>query len=671
MHTHALIGSLLLSAVSALPAPAANQILFRTLGNLETAARRLAVSANGQVFVASDSTDTSGLATLRLAKLDSNGSALATLNIPGGPSPTAAVTDAQGFLVVSGWDTPSQQGVVIKVDPQLRSVVFSKFLPGFVQAVAVDSSNNIYLTGSTGSSKFPVTAGAFQTKPPGGDNYGTAGYAFLTKLSPGGDQILYSTYFGDDFTNCSGGSACIGKFGITGGTAIRLDSSGAVWIAGTTTANHLPVTKGTIGETCLCSNKNTAGFIARFRPSASQQLEWATYLGATTFQYLGVAVEALDLDATGNPIVGGSAPAGLPTTAGTVQPQADSNAIAESFLLKLNQSGTAVLWGTYFGGSRGAVSVLRVGPAGEVIFTGYSTPPRDPASLQTQLYSNYVARLSPAGDVLQDLFNAPAGVVGDALDISPAGAFAAIGMLGTLWLETGAPGPSLLAVTHSATGSFGPLARTELITLYGVGIGPQAPINGLPQGGAYPTTLGGYQVLLDGNPAPLLYASSGQINAVVPRGVGVSARLSLATPSGTVEGPALPVDFAATPGVFLDSRTGLAAALNQDGTINSRANPARAGSVVSVYATGAGANYFPDGAVVPLSIFNATGPVWVVSSTRSLEVAFAGDAPGIVAGVMQVNFRIPASIPPATGTLAFRLVVSGATSPEFSIAVAP
>src|SRR5258708_39446337 len=98
------------------------------------------------------------------------------------------------------------------------------------------------------------------------------------------------------------------------------------------------------------------------------------------------------------------------------------------------------------------------------------------------------------------------------------GGFAALGK--SLWIETANPGPSLLGVTNSAGGGYSStVVRSELVTLYGIGIGPATPINGQVQSGAFKSSLGGYQVLVDGVAAPLLYANSTQMNIVVPRGI--------------------------------------------------------------------------------------------------------------------------------------------------------
>jgi uncharacterized protein (TIGR03437 family) len=278
--------------------------------------------------------------------------------------------------------------------------------------------------------------------------------------------------------------------------------------------------------------------------------------------------------------------------------------------------------------------------------------------------SHYVARLSSDGATLTDYYE---GLGGQDRVITSAG-FAALGQ--ALWIETANPGPSLLWLTNSAGGGYSSsVVPYELLTLYGIGIGPPIPIGGEVRNGAFTSSLEGYGVLIDGQPAPLLYADSGQMNMVVPRDVGVASRIQVVTPTGTVDGPVLSVSDSPLPVIFHDSHTGLAAALNQDGSINSPSNPARPGSVVAVFASGGGANDFGDGALVPLGIYNARATV-LAGGSRPFEVVFAGDAPGLVAGVMQINIRLPDSLPTG-GTLNFTLTIGGVSTGSNQIAVAP
>jgi uncharacterized protein (TIGR03437 family) len=172
----------------------------------------------------------------------------------------------------------------------------------------------------------------------------------------------------------------------------------------------------------------------------------------------------------------------------------------------------------------------------------------------------------------------------------------------------------------------GAVAPGEIVTLFGVNL-PSNP-----------------KLTFDGHPATILYSGATQINAVVP--FEVSAPSTVVNLEG-VRGYVLPV-WPAVPGLFTAnaSGSGQLAALNQDSSINSDSNPAKAGSIVSVFMTGAGAMLPPigDGQLGPLQPpFPA--PVLGVSATvHGVEapVLFAGQAPGLIAGAVQVNIQIPA-----------------------------
>ena len=659
---------LLFTGVSVFPAVAGNQVLLRNLNSADGTPTVLAAGASGQLFVISTLTSTAEQQISRVVELDSSGSRLASLDLTQMEYPAAAVTDAQGNLIVVGQDQ-TYQGIVLKLDPQLHTALTLTSLPATVHAVTADGSGNIYVTGSTSSASFPVTTGAYQTTPPIANNNGSAAYAFVSKISPAG-QVIYSTYFGSDVTSCTGGSYCIGKFAVTSGAAIALGASGAVVIAGTTTATGLPTTPGVLAQTCVCGYPFAypaiaAGFIASFQPGAAQQLQWSTFLNASIGQ-ISLTVNAMALDSAGNVIVGGRGPTGLPTTAGAFQiAAAGTDPNGGAFLVKLNNTGTAAIWGTYFGSQPSAVYAVLVDAQERVVFSGYIGGPANP---EFEYFPTYVGRVTNDGATLTDFYKGPGyGLVGPALAITPAGEFAAVGQIGALWIETAVPGPSLLNITNSASGLYSnSVTGVELITLYGVGIGPQAPLNGQVQNGAFTSSLGGCQVLFDGVAAPLLYADSGQINTAVPMIVGTSTHVQVVTPAGIIDGPTVPVSYNPVPGIFQNGQTGLAAALNQDGSINSTLNPAKSGSIVTVFATGGGAD-FPDGTLVPIGIYDTTVSVWVVNAERSFGVVFAGDAPGLVAGMMQINFRLSDSLP--GNTFAFFVEMGGVSTIQSQIAV--
>ena len=224
----------------------------------------------------------------------------------------------------------------------------------------------------------------------------------------------------------------------------------------------------------------------------------------------------------------------------------------------------------------------------------------------------------------------------------------------------------------------GQVAPYELISLYGDGIGPSTPVNGQVTNGVLGNSLNGLQVLFDGTPAPLLYAGPNQINLIVPSAVAGRSTTSFqiigpipAVP--VIQGPELFV-VASQPQVFAGPglEANAAIALNQDGTVNSAANPAVLGSIVTVWATGAGMPRIleADGGIASTTSPQPSAlPISVLFANDSLEVLYAGDAPGLAVGVTQVNFRLPA--PPQNGgsQLGFQLQVGGAESAGFGIYV--
>ena len=206
----------------------------------------------------------------------------------------------------------------------------------------------------------------------------------------------------------------------------------------------------------------------------------------------------------------------------------------------------------------------------------------------------------------------------------------------------------------------------ELVTLFGSNLGPNAAAGPqLTASGLLATELAGTQALFDGIPAPLLYAGSGQVTAIVPYAVAgqTSTQLTIAN-TGRMSLPVgLPVT-ASTPALFSadSSGQGQAAAVNQDGSVNAAMNPAARGSVVALFATGAGATN-PAGVDGLLATSVLPAPVLTVSAKvggSPAMVLYAGAAPGLVAGVMQVNVLVPENI--NTGAVPVVLQVGSASS---------
>lgn len=213
------------------------------------------------------------------------------------------------------------------------------------------------------------------------------------------------------------------------------------------------------------------------------------------------------------------------------------------------------------------------------------------------------------------------------------------------------------------------------MVLYGSRVWPvQSTAGRLTSDGRFTTDLAGTQVLFDGAPAPLLYASSGQLAAVVPYEIdGKSGTHVQVVNSGGVSDPlALPVTPAA-PSIFSADYTGSGqgAILNQGGvTVNSSANPAEKGSVIAIYATGGGQTSPAgiDGQLALATLPKPKLPVQVLIGGRPAELRYAGAAPAAVAGLFQVNARIPADTP--SGEIPVLVQVGNAVSqPGITVAV--
>jgi uncharacterized protein (TIGR03437 family) len=220
-------------------------------------------------------------------------------------------------------------------------------------------------------------------------------------------------------------------------------------------------------------------------------------------------------------------------------------------------------------------------------------------------------------------------------------------------------------VLNAASLASGAVAPGEIVTLIGSEIGP--PIATQPVSSVTSTMLGGTSVLFDGAPAPLLYAAPNQINAIVPYGISGqnSTQMSITSGGQLIAGFSLSV-VASAPALFTLDGTGLGsgAILNQDSTVNSPSNPASRGSVVVLYATGVGAMVPTptDGQVTGNILAYPSLPVSVTMEGIDAEILYAGAAPGLVAGVVQVNVRVPQTVAPGVA-VPVSITVGTASSP--------
>ncbi len=207
--------------------------------------------------------------------------------------------------------------------------------------------------------------------------------------------------------------------------------------------------------------------------------------------------------------------------------------------------------------------------------------------------------------------------------------------------------PSFSSLVSSASFQGGAVAPGELITFYGNYLGPATPATWtLGSDGSLTIPNAGVQVFFDDTPAPLVYISAGQVNAVAPYAVANGfSTVRVETAGGTVSDTTIAAAQTA-PGIFPD------AIVNEDGSINGPSHPAPKGSYVQMYGTGLGQTTpaGTDGIVTP--VVNYPKQVYTVAATLSqnplfsaalpMNVFYYGPAPGLAAGVCQINAFVPA-----------------------------
>jgi hypothetical protein len=273
-------------------------------------------------------------------------------------------TTAGGFMAapaLSGTPWPANSGVLFAVFSKLTAdgsgLVYSTYLGALGpyasnsgQAVAIDSSGNGYMTGVTNSPGFPTTQGVVQgtvagPAPPSAACGGAwCQDAFVARFNPaqsGAASLVYSTLLG------GGGNDY--------GMAIAADSSGSVYLTGSTQSADFPVTQFGFLTTCPGSCQQVKSFVAKLNPTASA-LVYSTFLGGTGTDN----VNALAVDSSGNAhVVGQTNSFDFPTRY-PIQATLPGGGGAHGFVSTLNAAGTGLLFSTYLGGAAGTDSAQGV-----------------------------------------------------------------------------------------------------------------------------------------------------------------------------------------------------------------------------------------------------------------------------------------------------------------------
>ena len=545
---------------------------------------------------------------------------------------SAIAVDAAGSAYIAG-KTSAGHAFVLKLSADGSAIDYNVTLAGSgadaATAIAVDPAGNAFVAGQTTSPDFRVTASAFQRNLKGTRN------SFLVKLSPSGN-LLTSTYFGGS--------------GSDSPSSIAVDTAGNIDLAGSTSSLDLPTTQGVMQPSVIVPPWNDfapAGFVAQFAPDGIS-LKWASYVMSSdlglhlTDATVDVGVSALAAGLAGDIYLGGLTGPGFPVTpsAPLICFQGSTNR-TNGFLAHLDSNG-ALLDATYLGNSA----------ASDVESVGGLLPLADGSAS--------IAWHGSGNDVVSNVRFGSGG-----------------------WT---APACLSTDVLNSATldGSSG-IAPAELITLTGFGIGPDIGVVFQPDAqGNIPTQLAGVQVLFDGAPAPVQYAQSRQINAVAPAGLGSTGTPHNVSVTYNTQqfGPALAYAVFGSPGIFRLQlgQSAQAVAINQDGTLNGPANPAPRGSVVAVWGTGYGQTNppcpigglnLPD--AVPLSpgtsaLIDYVDPA--LSGVQFAPVEYAGSAPTLACGIVQINFQVPLNVAPGAFSFSPAIGQNGAIQALTSATIA-
>ena len=345
---------------------------------------------------------TNGTSDIFVTKLNPSG-ALVYSTYMGGSGTDRLVegiaVDSAGHAYVTGWTTSADfpttagafqttmpgpsTGFVAEINAAGSGLIYSTYLggnnTGVVSAIALDSSNDAYVTGWTTSTNFPTTAGAFQNTLSGGMD------TFVAVLNPTGSGLVYSTYVG--------GSADEISYGIAA------NSSGDAYIVGYTCSANFPITPGAFKTTYTskaCTTWGGNGFATEVAAGGGS-LVYSTYLGGSGSD---VAFN-LVLDNAGVAyITGRSQSSNFPVTAGAFQTKLNGG--IDAFVTELNPTGTGLIYSTYLGGSLSdAGYVIALDPAGNAYVAGrsYSTNfPTTPGSFQATLpgtFSSIIFKIAP------------------------------------------------------------------------------------------------------------------------------------------------------------------------------------------------------------------------------------------------------------------------------------
>jgi uncharacterized protein (TIGR03437 family) len=604
--------------------------------------------------------------------------------------PSGIAVDATGSAYITGFTSspnfPTTSGAfqtrlgstqdvfAAKLSPDGSQLIYSTLLGSQSAAstgIAVDGTGAAVITGLMQGS-FPVTPNAFQSMPVAGCNLAQSpamrisGDAFVTRIAANGGSLLYSTLLGG---SCA-----------TNATSIAIDVKGDAWVTGSTESPDFPVTADALQPTF--GGGFYDAFLARFNPSGG--LDYATYVGGPGYDTLN----AIAFDSSGDVFLTGETGGfSQPASAGAIQKQVSASCpeffIGPSFyypqgngvVLKLDPAAHSVQRLTYLGaplcllGTSIAVDSSGAAWIGGSLNPNGSAPPTV-SPFEIGIGQGFLTKLS--ADFTQVLFSTYFDpVVGLAVDSSGLAYVAGTSAYNTstgmqsAYVSMIDPAPPAISLDSVASvvfiGSFPAIAPGEVIRIAGKNMGPAAAVPGVIQSGVLASTVAGVQVTFDGVAVPLLSVSAQEIDLVAPFELAGKSRTSVQVQFNGVLSNRVQVAVTGTAlqilGVF-----------NQDYSVNSASNPAAAGSIMALYVSGVGQSSpaSQDGRVNAAPLAGFAMPVqveWIANNPNEptiLPVTFGGAAPGLAAGIFQVNFVAPAQ------SLMNVNVVTGAAGARFN-----
>ena len=291
-----------------------------------------------------------------------------------------------------------------KLNPAGNALVYATYLGGRGDdrafGIAVDSTGAAYITGWTQSSNFPVR-NALQASLTGSQN------AFLVKLTPAGNGLVYSTYLGGN--------------GKDSGNGIAIDSAGNAYVVGDTTSTNFPVS----GFQKAYQGGQDA-FVAKLNATGSS-LVYSTYLGGGNFDH-GAAIA---VDGGGTAYLTG-------TTSSTNFPvanafQGTNGGGQNAFITRLSANGASLMFSTFLGGSGGRTGYPEAGQgialdaSGNAYVAGVTSSTNFPLMNPEQSALNgssdaFIAKMSPAGALIYSTYLGGSGIdAANAIAVDSAG----------------------------------------------------------------------------------------------------------------------------------------------------------------------------------------------------------------------------------------------------------